>query len=92
MNYSLWIWFVLLGLLILCILMSYGFTIKKNRYFCVRCCVSKRIFYRYEDPYYGFVEKHCPCCGEELIDMKVVKDHHDSKLLANEIDRRTRNE
>lgn len=89
MNYSLWIWFVLLGLLILCILMSYGFTIKKNRYFCVRCGVSKRIFYRYEDPYYGFVEKHCPCCGEELIDMKEVKNHHDAILLSEEIERRT---
>lgn len=88
MNYLLMIGFVLLGLLILYVLMSYGFALKKNRYFCVRCCVSKRIFYRYEDPYYGFVEKHCPCCGEELIDMKEVKNHHDATLLSEEINRR----
>lgn len=92
MNYLLGIGFVLLGLSILYTLVSYGFSFKKNRYFCINCGVSKRIFYRYEDPYYGFIEKRCPCCGEELIDMKVVKDHHDSKLLANEIDRRARNE
>lgn len=92
MNYLLGIGFVLLGLLILYVFMSYGFAFKKNRYFCVRCFVFKRIFCRYEDPYFGFVTKECPCCGEELIDMKKVKNHHDAMLLSEEINRRAKNE
>lgn len=92
MNHLLVIGFALFGLSIIHALISYGFSFKKNRYFCVKCGVSKRIFYRYEDPYYGFIEKQCPCCGEELIDMKKVKNHHDAVLLSEEINRRARNE